>query len=331
VLSVPFTAKGPAAYSAARPAHADGVWQSRRRHAPRQRQRARALFGSVPHLRRDWVHPAHICTGTGLTPATSASGLGPTRPHLHQDWVHASHICTRTGSTPPTSAPGLGWVHQLLERARAQVVLHERVLHERLVPAAEQRRARCSSSRADRSILCRCGRKGGAHFCRPSTCDSSCASSFLNDASSSACADSAGASRAHICRAQPRNLDAAGPFQAQPQCGRSGFSPGADGGAQSGRRCGKSTEARTRTSSQPRGASVCERLRALNQLTSWNLSGTRQPAGKRVRARTRAKGPQWAREGYGTSCEGVRIIVVRVRNIVRRGTDHRGKGTDNRG
>jgi hypothetical protein len=29
-------------------------------------------------------------------------------------------------------------VHQLLERARAQVVLHERVLHERLVPAAAQ-------------------------------------------------------------------------------------------------------------------------------------------------------------------------------------------------
>ncbi len=77
------------------------------------------------------------------------------------------------------------------------------------------------------------------------------------------------------------------------------LSPGADAGAQSRRRCGKSIEARTRTSSHPRGASVCERLRELNQLTSRNLRGTRQPAGKRVRARTRAKGPQRAREGYG--------------------------------
>ena len=25
---------------------------------------------------RDWAHPAYICTGTGLTPATSAPGLG---------------------------------------------------------------------------------------------------------------------------------------------------------------------------------------------------------------------------------------------------------------
>jgi hypothetical protein len=38
-----------------------------------------------------------------------------------------------------SSALGLGWVaHEPLERARAQVVLHERGLHERLVPAAEQ-------------------------------------------------------------------------------------------------------------------------------------------------------------------------------------------------
>ena len=30
----------------------------------------------MAHLRRDWAHPAHICTGTGLTPAPSAPGLG---------------------------------------------------------------------------------------------------------------------------------------------------------------------------------------------------------------------------------------------------------------
>jgi hypothetical protein len=28
------------------------------------------------------AHPAHICMGTGPTPATSAPGLGPPRPHL---------------------------------------------------------------------------------------------------------------------------------------------------------------------------------------------------------------------------------------------------------
>ena len=30
----------------------------------------------LPHLHWDWPHRCHICTGTGLTPASSASGLG---------------------------------------------------------------------------------------------------------------------------------------------------------------------------------------------------------------------------------------------------------------
>ena len=34
------------------------------------------LGSLLPHLRRDWAHPCHICAGTGLTPATSAPGLG---------------------------------------------------------------------------------------------------------------------------------------------------------------------------------------------------------------------------------------------------------------
>ena len=51
--------------------------------------------------------PAHICTGTGLTPSTSAPGLrlapptsapglGSPRPHLRRDWAHPAHICTGT-------------------------------------------------------------------------------------------------------------------------------------------------------------------------------------------------------------------------------------------
>ena len=38
-----------------------------------------------------------ICIRTGLTPATSASGLGSSRPHLHREWAHSGHICTGTG------------------------------------------------------------------------------------------------------------------------------------------------------------------------------------------------------------------------------------------
>jgi hypothetical protein len=41
-------------------------------------------------------HPGHICTGTGLIPATSAPGLASPLPHLCRDW----------GLTLPTSAAG---------------------------------------------------------------------------------------------------------------------------------------------------------------------------------------------------------------------------------
>jgi hypothetical protein len=55
---------------------------------------------SCNKLHATWAHPAHICSGTGLTPLTSAPGLGlapPTsapglgspRPHLLRDWAHA--------------------------------------------------------------------------------------------------------------------------------------------------------------------------------------------------------------------------------------------------
>jgi hypothetical protein len=71
------------------------------------------------HERRGGLARCHICTGTGLTPATSAPGLGSPvatfapglgspLPHLHRDWAHPCHICTGTGLTPATSAPGLG-------------------------------------------------------------------------------------------------------------------------------------------------------------------------------------------------------------------------------
>jgi hypothetical protein len=39
----------------------------------------------LPHPHRDWAHLCHIRTGTGLTPATSAPGLGSPLPHPHRD------------------------------------------------------------------------------------------------------------------------------------------------------------------------------------------------------------------------------------------------------
>ncbi len=51
------------------------------------------------------AHPAHVCAATGLTPPTSAPGLGSPRPHLRQDWAHLAHVCAATGLTLPTSAP----------------------------------------------------------------------------------------------------------------------------------------------------------------------------------------------------------------------------------
>ncbi len=70
---------------------------------PRTHERARA---------HGWAHPVHLCTGTGLTPSTSAPGLGSPRPPLHRDWAHPrpasaaglgsppASICTGTGLTP---------------------------------------------------------------------------------------------------------------------------------------------------------------------------------------------------------------------------------------
>ena len=53
--------------------------------------------------------PATSAPGwTGLARPTSAPGLGPPLPHLRRDWAHPAHLCTGTGLTPPTTAPGQG-------------------------------------------------------------------------------------------------------------------------------------------------------------------------------------------------------------------------------
>jgi len=61
------------------------------------------------HLRRDRAHPSHICAGTALTPATSASGLrSPVPTSAPGLGLTPATSAPRLGLTPATSAPGLG-------------------------------------------------------------------------------------------------------------------------------------------------------------------------------------------------------------------------------
>ncbi len=59
---------------------------------------------ALPRLHRDYAQPCHICTGTGLNPATSAPGLGSILPRLHRDWARPCHICTGTRAFPSRPA-----------------------------------------------------------------------------------------------------------------------------------------------------------------------------------------------------------------------------------
>ena len=49
----------------------------------------------LPHVRQDWAHLRHICTGTGLAPPNICNGTVLTHP---------SHICARTRLTPAFQA-----------------------------------------------------------------------------------------------------------------------------------------------------------------------------------------------------------------------------------
>jgi hypothetical protein len=66
-------------------------------------RKSRATRFACPHLRRDWAHPCHICTRSGLTPATSVPGVGSPLPHLHRGWgLTAAHPHLRRDSGPTT-------------------------------------------------------------------------------------------------------------------------------------------------------------------------------------------------------------------------------------
>ncbi len=100
---------------------------------------SRPVRRSLPHLHRDRVC-CHIWTGTGSA-ATSGPrwSRAPARPlpHLFRDSAHPCHICTGTGLTPPTSAPGLGRtpptcaVDLLLLAARSRYAIAAETTHAR--------------------------------------------------------------------------------------------------------------------------------------------------------------------------------------------------------
>ena len=50
---------------------------------------APGLGSPLPHLRRDWAHRCHICTGTELTVAEAASYTAAHGPHSHRCAHHA--------------------------------------------------------------------------------------------------------------------------------------------------------------------------------------------------------------------------------------------------
>ncbi len=55
-------------------------------------------------------------TRTGLAPATSAPGLRLLLPHLHRDCACSCHICTGTGLAPASAIASLGRSHRSILR-----------------------------------------------------------------------------------------------------------------------------------------------------------------------------------------------------------------------
>jgi hypothetical protein len=59
--------------------------------------------------RRSSGSSAPTATRSGRSCSRTAAPCACTRlPHLRRDWARPSHICAGTGPAPPTSAPGLG-------------------------------------------------------------------------------------------------------------------------------------------------------------------------------------------------------------------------------
>jgi hypothetical protein len=108
----------PAACDALRAAAADGCADGCRNqsrnvlHPPITRAHpapsALRLGSPLPHLRRDWAHPAHICAATGLTPPTSAPEPASPLPHLQPDSARTPNARARAHARACASPRGVG-------------------------------------------------------------------------------------------------------------------------------------------------------------------------------------------------------------------------------
>jgi hypothetical protein len=103
------------------------------------------LGSPLPHLRRDWAHRCHICTGTGLTAATSALGLGSPLPHLHRD-------CTQREQSPVQMRDATGHVRRLHSTCEGACSGAHPAGSGPRMPAAC--RAACYLRRAERVVRC---------------------------------------------------------------------------------------------------------------------------------------------------------------------------------
>ena len=122
----------------------------------------------LPHLRRDWAHPAHICAGTGLTPAHIGTG---TMPHTHR--AFRARRALRCAVRPPVLLQRVSLRHsrgaphcldaRTHARTRAQSSLHfgtaALLARDPFLECEARRRARVAQTRRLRGAAQRTARR----------------------------------------------------------------------------------------------------------------------------------------------------------------------------
>jgi hypothetical protein len=122
-------------------------WLERRRERVARPCTVRKLL----HLHRDWAHPCHICTGTGLTPPTSAPGPGHRLSVQVPEIEHSSSPAGCTAARARTAAhPRRRQPHHCIAARRIPDAASKRTGAESAVVAAPLQRAsmiRCPKQR----------------------------------------------------------------------------------------------------------------------------------------------------------------------------------------